>query len=151
MYEEMKKVSLEILYNICGASTCKIFLNRGIYQDTAKEIKKIANFLGVKRSDDEIDELVEATSFQSMKKEASKPMSQMSFFRKGISVYTIAIYVGLLLDKIEPFILHNCNVPLHSVGKVADWKNQLTVAQSELMDEKFNEKLSGIDIKFTYE
>ncbi|CAK8681091.1 unnamed protein product [Clavelina lepadiformis] len=93
MYEEMKK-------------------------DPAKEIKKIADFLGVKRSDEEIGELVEATSFQSMKKEASKPMSQMSFFRKG---------------------------------KVADWKNQLTVAQSELMDEKFNEKLSGIDIKFTYE
>ncbi|CAK8681095.1 unnamed protein product [Clavelina lepadiformis] len=83
-----------------------------------KEIKKIADFLGVERSDEEINQIAEATSFENMKKKGVPVFSNVNFFRKG---------------------------------QIADWKNHFTVAQSELMDEKFNEKLSGIDIKFTYE
>ncbi|XP_076811758.1 sulfotransferase 1C2-like [Clavelina lepadiformis] len=70
-----------------------------------------------KRSDEEINQIAEATSFENMKKKGVQLLSNVNFFRKG---------------------------------QIADWKNHFTVAQSELIDEKFNEKLSGIDIKFSY-
>ncbi|XP_076813617.1 sulfotransferase 1C2-like [Clavelina lepadiformis] len=93
-----------------------------MYEDLKKnpatEIGKIAKFVGVNRSDTEIDEIVEATSFESMKRDASNIHNQLSFFRKG---------------------------------QVGSWKNHFTVAQSELMDQKFREKISGTDITFTYE
>ncbi|XP_002130825.2 sulfotransferase 1 family member D1-like [Ciona intestinalis] len=36
-------------------------------------------------------------------------------------------------------------------GEVGDWKNHLTVAQSEMIDAKIQEKLGHTDLKFTYE
>ncbi|XP_076813619.1 sulfotransferase 1A1-like [Clavelina lepadiformis] len=89
-----------------------------IKKNPAKEIRKIADHLGVERSDEEIDQIVEATSFSSMKKGASARHVKMKFFRKG---------------------------------EIGDWKNRFTVAQSELMDQKFNEKLSDLDIEFKYQ
>ena len=37
------------------------------------------------------------------------------------------------------------------LGGVGGWKNRFTVAQSELMDEKFSKVLKDVDICFDYE
>ncbi|CAK8681451.1 sulfotransferase 1C2-like [Clavelina lepadiformis] len=87
-------------------------------RDTAKEVRRIANFLAVERSNDEINQILEETSFQNLQKKPSKLEESIKMFRKG---------------------------------EIGDWKNYLTVAQSEIMDQKFNEKMSGIDINFVYE
>ncbi|XP_076814072.1 sulfotransferase 1C2-like [Clavelina lepadiformis] len=89
-----------------------------LLKNPAKEIRKIANFLGVRRSEEEIEEIVEATSFRKAKEEAPDVDRAINFFRKG---------------------------------EVGDWKNHLTVAQSQLMDEKIKQKLVGTDIRFIYE
>ncbi|CAK8681124.1 unnamed protein product [Clavelina lepadiformis] len=86
--------------------------------NTKEEIGRIAEFLGVQRTEEEINHIVQLSSFKSMKESAARFYEELKFFREG---------------------------------EVADWKNHFTVAQSELMDEKFNEKLSRIDIKFIYE
>ncbi|XP_076813618.1 sulfotransferase 1C3-like [Clavelina lepadiformis] len=54
-------------------------------EDPAKEIRKIANFLGVERSYEEIEKIVEATSFQTMKEEASPLTSSMNAFTQRAS------------------------------------------------------------------
>ena len=37
------------------------------------------------------------------------------------------------------------------LGIVGDWKNQFTVAQSNLMEQKFEDALKDTDIHFAYE
>jgi len=36
------------------------------------------------------------------------------------------------------------------LGEVGGWKDHLTVRQSEKVDQIFEEKMKGTDIKFTY-
>nr|XP_009859659.3 uncharacterized protein LOC104266029 [Ciona intestinalis] len=86
------------------------------YQE--KEIKRIADFLGVAVSDQDVSNIAKETSFESLKEKSNASEKLMNFFRKG---------------------------------KVGDWKNYFTVAQSEKMDALVKEKLADTDIKFIYE
>nr|XP_026691902.1 cytosolic sulfotransferase 3 [Ciona intestinalis] len=89
-----------------------------LIQDSEKEIKRIADFLGVSVTPEDVSCIANATSFVSMKQQSSSGEQMINFYRKG---------------------------------KVGDWKNHFTVAQSERMDALVKEKLSGTDIQFTYE
>nr|CAB3266700.1 sulfotransferase 1C2-like [Phallusia mammillata] len=97
-----------------------------VYEEMKKnphnEIKKIADFIGKPLSDEQLNNVVEKTSFASMKKESEKTAPDNNegaqFFRKG---------------------------------QIGDWKNHLTVAQSELIDRKVKEILGDTDIQFIYE
>jgi len=53
-----------------------------LFQDPFKIIKEVAQFLKLDRSDDEISEVVEATSFPKMKQKPDK----IGLIRKGISM-----------------------------------------------------------------
>ncbi|CAK8681125.1 unnamed protein product [Clavelina lepadiformis] len=105
-------------HNYRNESNVLFVVFEDLLKNPAKEIRKIANFLGVRRSEEEIEEIVEATSFRKAKEEAPDVDRAINFFRKG---------------------------------EVGDWKNHLTVAQSQLMDEKIKQKLVGTDIRFIYE
>ena len=48
------------------------------------------------------------------------------------------------------FISNFKNLLLFS-GIVGDWKNQFTTAQSEILEEKFEEVMKDADITFSYE
>nr|XP_002127351.2 cytosolic sulfotransferase 3-like [Ciona intestinalis] len=86
------------------------------YQE--REIKRIADFLGVAVSDQDVSSIAKETSFESLKEKSNASEKLADLFRKG---------------------------------KVGDWKNYFTVAQSEKMDALVKEKLADTDIKFIYE
>lgn len=94
------------------------------YEDLSKdlpsEIRKVAKFLDVELTEEEVAEASVKCSFDYMKKTASGTHLQDHFqlFRKG---------------------------------KVGNWKDYFTVAQSEALDEVIQRKLGETDIKFTYE
>uniref|UniRef100_H2YSR0 Sulfotransferase n=1 Tax=Ciona savignyi TaxID=51511 RepID=H2YSR0_CIOSA len=52
-------------------------------KDPAKQIKRIADFLEVEISKEDILKVAEATSFQTMKKDTNSILKDMNFFRKG--------------------------------------------------------------------
>ncbi|XP_078492157.1 sulfotransferase 6B1-like [Ciona intestinalis] len=93
-----------------------------VYEDLVKnhkkEIKRIADFLGVAFFDQDVSSIAEATSFASMSKNSNPTEDVLKVYR---------------------------------TGKVGDWKNYFTVAQSEKMDALVKEKLADTDIKFIYE
>ncbi|KAK7088409.1 amine sulfotransferase-like [Littorina saxatilis] len=80
-------------------------------KDTAGSIKKIAEHLGVKASDELCSEIAEAVNFNKQKQQEEKLggdlQKSLKFYRKG---------------------------------EVADWKNHLTVAQSERFDQVLKER-----------
>ncbi|XP_078493794.1 amine sulfotransferase-like isoform X2 [Ciona intestinalis] len=93
--------------------------------DPEKEIRKLSNFLGLDKSDDEINRVVDATSFNAMRQRQEEDSStQINVVRKSIN----------LVRK----------------GIIGDWKNHFTVAQSEAMDRLVAEKTKGMDFKFIY-
>ncbi|XP_076783100.1 sulfotransferase 2A2-like isoform X3 [Arvicanthis niloticus] len=93
------------------------------YEDMQKDvkgtIKKICDFLGKKLGPDELDLVLKYSSFQAMKE---NKMSNFSLIDKNL------IPNGLnLLRK----------------GTTGDWKNHFTVAQAEVFDKVFQEKMAG--------
>uniref|UniRef100_F6ZNS9 Sulfotransferase n=1 Tax=Ciona intestinalis TaxID=7719 RepID=F6ZNS9_CIOIN len=104
-----------------------------LIQDSEKEIKRIADFLGVSVTPEDVSCIANATSFVSMKQQSSSGEQMINFYRKGRNIRLFSLLHVTLL------------------GKVGDWKNHFTVAQSERMDALVKEKLSGTDIQFTYE
>ncbi|XP_076821596.1 amine sulfotransferase-like [Clavelina lepadiformis] len=91
-------------------------------QDLPREIKKLADFLDVSLSNDEVDKITEACTFANMKKNIATDGSNRS--------------------KILDINMRK--------GEVGGWKNYFTVAQSERVDTLFKEKLAETDIRFTY-
>uniref|UniRef100_H2YUJ7 Sulfotransferase n=1 Tax=Ciona savignyi TaxID=51511 RepID=H2YUJ7_CIOSA len=89
-----------------------------------KEIRKLSNHLGLKKSDEETTQVVEDTSFSSMKKQQEDGTEEINSLRKKTN----------LIRK----------------GIIGDWKNHFTVAQSEEMDKLVEEKTKGMEFKFIF-
>ncbi|XP_052569189.1 sulfotransferase 2A1-like isoform X1 [Peromyscus californicus insignis] len=93
------------------------------YEDMKKNtrgtIEKICDFLGKKLEPDELDLVLEYSSFQAMKE---NKMSNSSHILNGV------IINGLVLMR---------------KGVAGDWKNHFTVAQAETFDKVFQEKMAG--------
>ena len=65
---------------------------------------------------------------------------QVTLYHKLCSYINVNIHLArIILDLI-----------LHS-GKIWDWKNHFTVAQSEEFDQVYAERMKGYDIEFDYE
>lgn len=89
-------------------------------KDPQAEISRLAKFLEVSLTEEQISQIVSATSFDAMKKASaafSNSKSGVQMFRKG---------------------------------GVGNWKSHFTVAQSELVDVKLKEELDGVDVEFIY-
>ncbi|CAK8692759.1 amine sulfotransferase-like [Clavelina lepadiformis] len=99
------------------------------YEDLKKDItqgiRKVAKFLDVALSDEDVDMIAEKTSFNSMKKSARQ--TEKSRKQK--------VRVLKLLRK----------------GTVGEWRDYLTFDQSKLIDEKVQKILGDTNLKFVYD
>ncbi|XP_076451786.1 sulfotransferase 6B1-like isoform X2 [Babylonia areolata] len=89
--------------------------------DTFNKAKELAKFLGSSADDDIIRDIVDKCSFGSMQERKGKEWTD---------VYG------------EPV--------MYRKGKVGDWKNWFTVAQSEMMDQLIEKEMKGSRFKFQY-
>lgn len=102
------------------------------YEEMKKDLKsavmKICNFVDIKLDDQELDTVVEKSSFRTMKQD---PLANYQFIQKDI----LNLEKGDFLRK----------------GTVGDWKNRMTVAQSEKFDIVYKEKMKGLPFKFFWD
>ncbi|XP_065590867.1 amine sulfotransferase-like [Cyrtonyx montezumae] len=102
------------------------------YEEMKKDLRsavlKICNFIGKKLSEEETESVVRQATFENMQKD---PRANYENMPDDIAVKG----KGRFLRK----------------GTVGDWKNMMTVAQSERFDEVLKEKMQTLPIKFTWD
>ncbi|KAH0626569.1 hypothetical protein JD844_001631 [Phrynosoma platyrhinos] len=94
-------------------------------EDPSREIRKVAQFLGIQLPDPVLKQIVQHTAFESMK---ANPMANYS--------------------TLPAFIMDQGVSPFMRKGMVGDWKEHFTVAQSEQMDDIFAQKLQSSGLTF---
>lgn len=95
-------------------------------EDLPREIKRICRFLNKTLPDDQMDRILKYSSFDEMK---NNPMAQMTD-NKNID------------PKISPYVRK---------GKVGDWKSEMFVYESDVVDEACQNILHPLGIHFRYE
>ncbi|XP_067680707.1 sulfotransferase 1C2-like [Haliotis asinina] len=99
-------------------------------KDPVRNIKTVADFIGVSVSDELCEQIAEACSFKKMRtagEEVKERLANMPDLRKD----------GHKL--------------LYRKGEVGDWKNWITVAQNERFDDAIERTFEGTGIVFTYD
>lgn len=101
------------------------------YEDMMKDpwthVKKIAEFLGKDLTDQQVSSITETTSFKNMK---SNKTVNYEYFTE------------MRTEGATPFMRK---------GKVGDWKNHFTVAESERMDKEYKKKFGGTGLTHDFE
>uniref|UniRef100_A0A8C5QW40 Sulfotransferase n=1 Tax=Leptobrachium leishanense TaxID=445787 RepID=A0A8C5QW40_9ANUR len=102
-------------------------LYEDMLENPKREIHKVFEFLGKKESEDEVEKIHQATSFQAMK---NNPMAN----------YTSV--PGSVMDhSVSPFMRK---------GICGDWKNHFTVAQNEMFDAFYRKEMADTDLTFRF-
>ncbi|CAC5414464.1 SULT1 [Mytilus coruscus] len=91
-------------------------------QEPVREIKKLADFLGIACSNDTLEKIAKKTSFENMQK------NKFDFTE-------IVDGKGFIYRK----------------GEIGDWKNHFTVKQNEKFDAQFKEEMKDSRYKITFE
>ncbi|XP_078144258.1 cytosolic sulfotransferase 3-like isoform X2 [Centroberyx gerrardi] len=89
-----------------------------LIEDTGREIDRLCSFLGLSPSAEEKETVIRGVQFDNMKK-------------NKMTNYSTVQVMDL---KVSPFMRK---------GKVGDWRNHFTVAQSEQFDEDYNKKMKN--------
>ncbi|NWI20550.1 ST3A1 sulfotransferase, partial [Crypturellus soui] len=97
-------------------------------KDLQSAVLKICNFLGRKLSEKEVESVVRQATFENMKKDPRANYEKLPGYIKE--------------DKQSHFLRK---------GTIGDWKNIMTVAQSERVDEVLKKKLENLPINFIWD
>ncbi|KAM8809576.1 amine sulfotransferase-like [Eudromia elegans] len=102
------------------------------YEEMKKDLRsavlKICNFLGRKLSEKDVESVVRQATFENMRKDPRANYEKMP---------------GQLKEDREGHFLRK--------GTIGDWKNFMTVAQSERVDEVLKKKMENLPIKFIWD
>ncbi|XP_054849080.1 sulfotransferase 1C2-like [Eublepharis macularius] len=94
-------------------------------EDLAREIRKVAEFLGIELPEPVLNRIVQHTTFDNMK---TNPMANYSTIPPSFMDPTVSTFMRK--------------------GTVGDWKEHFTVAQSECLDEVCARELEGSNLTF---
>ncbi|XP_075718415.1 amine sulfotransferase-like [Rhinoderma darwinii] len=97
-------------------------------KDLRSAVLKICKFVDITLDEEAIDTVVERATFKKMKHD---PLANYTFLPNDI------------LDRSKGAFLRK--------GTVGDWKNKMTVAQSEMFDKVYKEKIGDLPIKFLWD
>ncbi|XP_069830979.1 amine sulfotransferase-like [Dendropsophus ebraccatus] len=97
-------------------------------KDLRSAVKKICKFVAINLDEEAIDTVVERATFTNMKHD---PVANYKFLSNDV------------LDQSKGDFLRK--------GIVGDWKNHMTVAQSEMLDKVYKEKMGDLPIKFLWD
>ncbi|XP_055006512.1 sulfotransferase 1C4-like [Boleophthalmus pectinirostris] len=94
-------------------------------ENPRQEVERIMRYLDLSICDEVISQIVDLTSFESMKE---NPMSNYSC--------------------VPPPAFDHSISPFMRKGEVGDWRNHFTPEQSKMFDEDYKEKMKDVDIPF---
>uniref|UniRef100_A0A8C7SX97 Sulfotransferase n=2 Tax=Oncorhynchus mykiss TaxID=8022 RepID=A0A8C7SX97_ONCMY len=124
-------------------------------EDTRRELDRLCSFLGLSPSAEEKERVRGGVQFDTMKKNSMANYSTLPimdikispFMRKGRPLYfsPIPLSLSVFLSASTNFSAHTL---CHTPGKVGDWKNHFTVAQSEQFDGDYKKKMKNTTVQF---